>query len=60
MSSPAGEIVTEASGADEISGHMQIAKLEPQELMRFLEFCLGKIREGVGSPIGAPTSERIQ
>ena len=60
MSSPARETVTEASGADEISGHMQIAKLEPQELMRFLEFCLGKIRDGVGSPMSEPTSKRIQ
>ena len=53
MSSPAREIRSNVrhTGADEISGYMQIAKLEPQELMRFLEFCLGKIHEEVGSPI---------
>jgi hypothetical protein len=65
MSSPSGEIVTEAFGAyrerpDEVLGHMQIAKFEPQELMRFLEFCLGKIREEVGSRISEPTSKRVQ
>jgi hypothetical protein len=65
MSSPAGKFVSEASETykqkpDEISSYMQIAKLEPQELMRFLEFCLGKIHEEENSGIGESTSKRIQ
>jgi hypothetical protein len=48
MSSAAGKFVTNASGMyeqqhDEFFSHMQGANLEPQELMRFLEFCAGKI-----------------
>ena len=48
MSSPAGIFVPNASAmseqqTDEVFSHMQVANLEPQELMRFLEFCAAKI-----------------
>jgi hypothetical protein len=62
MSSPAGKLVNETEAyklkRDEVSN--PIAKLEPQELMRFLEFCAGKIREEENSRTGGPTPKRIQ
>ena len=48
MLSPAGKFVRESSEkveqkSDETYSNMQVAQLEPQELMEFLEFCAGKI-----------------
>ncbi len=48
MSSPAGNFVPNASAmseqqTDEVFSCLKVANLEPQELMRFLEFCAGKI-----------------
>jgi hypothetical protein len=49
MSSAAGKFVSEAAGTrerkpDEVA-YLQIANLEPQELMQFLDFCARKIHE---------------
>jgi hypothetical protein len=48
MQSPAKQFVREVSGtaeqnSDGMFSNVQIASLEPQELMEFLEFCAGKI-----------------
>ena len=48
MFSPAGKFECDASEAceqktDEVLSRMQVAKLEPQELTEFLEFCAEKI-----------------
>ena len=64
MSNPAGKFVTYASGmceqqTDKVLSRMQVANLEPQELMRFLEFCSGKIHEQTFQNSKLP-SKRIQ
>lgn len=54
MSSPAGKFASEGFGG------IQVADLEPQELMQFLEFCAGKIH-GEQNPRNSETAPaRIQ
>lgn len=63
MSSPAGKFVSDAPGMGARKtddSYQQVAKHEPEVLMRFLDFCAGKIHREQGSRPGEAVPERIQ
>jgi hypothetical protein len=65
MSSPAGRFgsqATEACGTAEAEefNQMQVAKFEPQELVKFLEFCAAKIHSEQLSRKSKHASGKIQ